>query len=51
MTTEEKVEHLENKLYEILEFIKFMIQVDDGINAKNANIILSNLDKLQEDRL
>lgn len=42
MTTEEK-------LNELIELIKFMIQVDDGIDAKNANIILSNLDKLQED--
>lgn len=49
MTTEEKVVHLENKLYEILELVKFMVQVDDGINAKNANIILADLDKLQED--
>ena len=42
MTTEEK-------LNELIELIKFMIQVDDGIDAKNANIILSNLDKLQEE--
>ena len=42
MTTEEK-------LNELVDLIKFMIQVDDGIDAKNANIILSNLDKLQED--
>ena len=42
MTTEEK-------LNELIELIKFMLQVDDGIDAKNANIILSNLDKLQEE--
>ena len=42
MTTEEK-------LNELIELLKFMIQVDDGIDAKNANIILSNLDKMQED--
>ena len=42
MTTEEK-------LNELIELLKFMIQVDDGIDAKNANIILSNLDKIQED--
>ena len=40
---------IEEKLNELIELIKFMIQVDDGIDAKNANIILSNLDKLQED--
>ena len=42
MTTEEK-------LNELIELIKFMIQIDDGIDAKNANIILSNLDKLREE--
>ena len=42
MTTEEK-------LNELIELIKFMIQVDDGLDAKNANIILSNLDRLQEE--
>ena len=42
MTTEEK-------LNELIELIKFMIQVDDGIDAQSANIILSNLDKLKED--
>ena len=42
MTTEEK-------LNELIELIKYIIQVDDGIDAKNANIILSNLDKLQEE--
>ena len=40
---------IEEKLSELIELIKFMIQVDDGIDAKIANIILSNLDKLQED--
>ena len=39
----------EKKLNELIELIKFMIQVDDGIDVKNANIILSNLDKLRED--
>ena len=42
MTTEEK-------LNELIELIKFMIQVDDGIDTMSANIILSNLDKLQEE--
>lgn len=42
MTTEEK-------LNELIELIKFMVRVDDGINAINANIILSELDKIQEE--
>ena len=42
MTTEEK-------LNELIKLIKFMIQVDDGIDTMSANIILSNLEKLQEE--
>ena len=41
MTTEEK-------LNELIELLKFMIQVDDSIDAKNANIILASLDELKE---
>ena len=49
MTTEERVKGLEDKLNELIELLKFMIQVDDGIDAMSANIILSNLDRLKED--
>lgn len=49
MTVEEKVEYLEEKLNEVIELLKFMIQVDDSINIKNANILLRSLDELNEE--
>ena len=42
MTTEEK-------LNELIELIKFLIQVDDGIDPQSANILLQNLDQMKED--
>ncbi len=49
MITEERVKNLEDKLDELIELLKFMIQVDDGIKAEAANIILHNLDQMQEE--
>lgn len=48
MTVEERVELLENKFNELVELVKFMVQVDNGVNANNADIILSNLDEIKE---
>lgn len=42
MTTEEK-------LNELIELLKYVIQVDNGINAKQANWILEQLDNLKEE--
>ena len=42
MTTEEK-------LNELIDLIKYIIQVDDGIKANHANWILEQLDNLRED--
>ena len=42
MTTEEK-------LNELIDLIKYIIQVDDGIKANYANWLLEQLDNLQED--
>ena len=41
MTTEEK-------LNELIDLIKYIIQVDDGIKANHANWLLEQLDNLQE---
>jgi hypothetical protein len=49
MTVEERVEFLENKFNELIELIKFMVQVDNGVNTNNADIILSNLDEIKEE--
>ncbi len=49
MTTEERVKNLEGKLNELIELLKYSIQVDEGIDIKNANILLANLDQLKED--
>lgn len=42
MTTEEK-------LNELIELFKYVIQVDDGINVKHANWLLEQLDNLKEE--
>lgn len=49
MTSEEKINKLEEKFGELIELLKFIIQVDDGINVKQANWILEQLDNLRED--
>ena len=49
MTSEEKIKKLEEKFGELIELLKFIIQVNDGINVKQANWILEQLDNLQED--
>ena len=41
MTTEEK-------LNELIDLIKYIIQVDDSIKANHANWLLEQLDNLQE---
>jgi hypothetical protein len=38
----------EEKLNELIELIKFMIQIDDGIKVNHANRLLEQLDNLQE---
>ena len=48
MTAEERVDDLENKLVEVVELLKFIIQVDDGIKAKDANLVLAQLDEIQK---
>ena len=42
MTTEEKFN-------ELIDLIKYIIQVDDGIKVNHANWLLKQLDNLQED--
>lgn len=49
MTTEERVTRLEYKLDEVLELLKFIIHVDDGIKVEATNLILRHLDELKED--
>ena len=39
----------EEKLNEVIELIKYIIQVDDGIKANHANWILEQLDNFKED--
>ncbi len=49
MVSEEKINKLEEKFDELIELLKFIIHVNDGINVKQANWILEQLDNLQED--
>lgn len=49
MTAEERVSNLEYKFDELIELLKFIIQVDDGIKATDANCVLKQLDELKED--
>ena len=39
---------IEEKLTELIEIVKYLICVDDGIDAKHANLILEQLDNLRE---
>ena len=39
----------EEKLNELIDLIKYIIQVDDSITASHANWILDQLDNLKED--
>ncbi len=48
MTTEEKVNYLEDKLARVLEVLKLMVHLDNGLNAKNANWVLEQIDELQQ---
>lgn len=48
MTTEERVTQLENKLIELIELLTFIINVDAGIEVKQVNWILAQLDEIKE---
>lgn len=48
MTQEEKINYLEDKLARTIELIKLMVHLDDGLNAKDANWLLEQIDELQE---
>jgi hypothetical protein len=49
VSLEERVVHLEDKLDEVIELLKFMIKVDTGITNDATNLLVSHLDKLTED--
>lgn len=46
--TEERVSDIEHKLDELIELLKFIVQVDVGIKVDATDIILQHLDKLKE---
>lgn len=48
MTTEERVNYLEDKLARTIELIKLIVHLDDGLNAKDANWVLEQIDELQQ---
>ena len=48
MTTEERVKYLEDKLVRTIELIKLIVHLDDGLNAKDANWVLEQIDELQQ---
>ena len=48
MTTEEKVAYLEDKLVRTLELLKLLVCLDDSLKAKDANLVLAQLDELQQ---
>lgn len=48
MMTEERVRDIEHKLDELIDLLKFIVQVDVGIKVDATNIILQHLDELKE---
>ena len=47
MTTEEKVEYLEDKLARTIQLIKFIIHMDTGLSKDNTDWLLEQVEILQ----
>ena len=47
MTTEEKVEYLEDKLARTIQLIKFIIRMDTGLTKDNTDWLLDQVEILQ----
>ena len=47
MTTEEKVEYLEDKLARTIQLIKFIIRMDTGLSKDNTEWLLEQVEILQ----
>ena len=47
MTTEEKVEYLEDKLNEVIELLRFLIRVDNGLTKDATDLLINHLNKLE----
>ena len=47
MTTEEKVNYLEDKLARTIQLIKFIVRMDSGLSKDNTDWLLEQIDVLQ----
>ena len=48
MTTEEKVNYLEDKLARTIQLIKFIIRMDTGLSKNNTDWLLEQVEILQQ---
>jgi hypothetical protein len=48
MTTEEKVEYLEDKLARTIQLIKFIVRMDSGLSKDNTDWLLEQIDIIQQ---
>ena len=48
MTTEEKVEYLEDKLARTLEILKLFVRLDNGLNKNNTEWLEEQIEELQQ---
>lgn len=49
MITKERVEYLEDKLDKTIEVLKFLIQVDTGLNKDITETLLARIEELQQE--
>lgn len=48
MTTEEKVEYLEDKLARVLEVLKLFVQIDNGLTKADTEWLVDQIEELQQ---
>ena len=48
MTTEERVAYLEDKLNEVIELLRFLVMIDNGLSKDATDFFISSLEKINE---
>lgn len=48
MTTEERINNLEDKLDEVIELLRFFIRIDNGLTRDSTDLLIDHLNKLKD---
>jgi hypothetical protein len=48
MTAEEQINKLEDKLNEVIELLRFLIRVDNGLTKDATDLLINHLNKLED---